>query len=68
MDINSGVHCFLENLSRITGLSIGLLILEPKYFLLLVVFLLAFLHIKKSYIISNREVKRLQSANLSKLL
>ncbi|CAD8098263.1 unnamed protein product [Paramecium primaurelia] len=68
MDINSGIHCFLENLSRISGLSIGLLILEPRYFLILIIFLLAFYHIKKASIQSNREIKRLQSENLSKLL
>ncbi|CAK64501.1 unnamed protein product (macronuclear) [Paramecium tetraurelia] len=68
MDIGSGIHCFLENLSRISGLSIGLLILEPRYFLMLVIFLVAFYHIKKACLISNREIKRLQSANQSRLL
>ncbi|CAD8191591.1 unnamed protein product [Paramecium octaurelia] len=68
IDISSGVHCFLENLSRITGLSIGLLILEPRYFLMLVIFLLAFYRIKKACLISNREIKRLLSANQSRLL
>lgn len=58
----------LENLSRVIGLSIGLIILFPllAVFLIFVIFL--YYKLSKIYVKPNCELKRLRSANNSNTL
>ncbi|CAD8124167.1 unnamed protein product [Paramecium sonneborni] len=67
-DLSWTFHCFLENVSRVTGLSIGLIILEPIFVLILIGVISLYYQVSKTYIKSNREIKRLKSVNQGSLL
>ncbi|CAD8118388.1 unnamed protein product [Paramecium sonneborni] len=67
-DLSWTFHCFLENVSRVTGLSIGLVILQPIFVLILFGVVLLYYQVSKTYIKSNREIKRLKSVNQGSLL
>ncbi|CAD8191671.1 unnamed protein product [Paramecium octaurelia] len=67
-DLSWTFHCFLENVSRVTGLSVGLIILEPIFVLILIGVVALYYQVSKTYIKSNREIKRLKSVNQGSLL
>jgi ATP-binding cassette subfamily C (CFTR/MRP) protein 1 len=62
-DLSWTTHCLLENISRVTGFSIGLIILEPIFVIILLGVIILFYLVSKTYIKSNREIKRLRSIN-----
>ena len=67
-DLSWTFHCLLENVSRVTGLSIGLIILQPIFIIILIGVAALYYSVSKTYFKSNREVKRLKSVNQGSLL
>lgn len=67
-ELNWTFGVVLNIINKLTGLSIGLLILEPTF--IFIGFFVAFLYYKTAniYVKSNREIKRLKSVNESNLL
>lgn len=56
-------HCLFENVSRVVGLSVGLLIIFPIFIVVLIGVIVLYLKLSKIYIKPNAELKRLKSVN-----